>query len=232
MPNAMQVAPLVPMLGSEFKSLPGVSYEKVPANTQAVRSLSGILRGYMSSQLNSKTDYNGYAHIDDVKRELLTGRFKHDAARWSIETFMSIIAYDDKDGFEVLAAVDINHSLIESKVVPFKIRCVQGHQESFLKNRSPTIGAARVFCAEHRRGNYPKRLVENGLANVSPRMYHRTSSAAAIEIIRHGLIPGGSGVSHSGRRHSYLSPYQIGDTVLTNLVFEQTSLLKLLLTPS
>ena len=37
-------------------------------------------------------------------------------------------------------------------------------------------------------------------------------SAAAIEIIRHGLIPGGSGVSHSGRRHSYLSPYQIGDT--------------------
>ncbi len=32
-----------------------------------------------------------------------------------------------------------------------------------------------------------------------------------MEIIRHGLIRGGSGVSQSGRKHSYLSPFQVGD---------------------
>ena len=95
--------------------------------------------------------------------------------------------------------------------MPFKIRCVQGHQEEFLKKRSPTIGASRVFCAEHRRDRYPKRPTEGGLSNAPPRLFHRTSNAAAMEIIRHGLTPGGSGVSQSGRRHSYLSPYQVGD---------------------
>ena len=211
-PNAMQVVPLIPMLGSEFRDKPGVSIDKVPSNTKAVKSLSGILRGFMSKTLSDKTDYHGYAHLDDVKRELLTGRFiKNEAANWSVETFMSIAAFDDKDRFEVLAAVDINHSTIASKTVPFKIRCVQGHQEAFLKDRSPTIGASRVFCAEHHRDRYPKRLVEGSLADAPPRIYHRTSNTAAMEIIRHGLIPGGSGASQSGRKHSYLSPFQVGD---------------------
>ena len=53
--------------------------------------------------------------------------------------------------------------------------------------------------------------MEGSLADAPPRIYHRTSNAAAMEIIRHGLIPGGSGISQSGRKHSYLSPFQIGD---------------------
>ena len=209
-PNAMQVVPLVPMLGSEFRDKPGVSFDKVPANTRAVRSLSGLLRGFMSKALNEKTDYHGFAHLDDVKRELLTGKFKQEITSWTVETFMSIAAFDEKDRFELLAAVDINHSMVASKTVPFKIRCVQGHQESFLKDRSPTIGALRVFCTEFHRDKYPKRLIE-GLADAPPRIYHRTSSTAAMEIIRHGLIPGGAGTSLSGRKHSYLSPFQVGD---------------------
>ena len=44
-----------------------------------------------------------------------------------------------------------------------------------------------------------------------PRIFHRTSKSAAVEIIRHGLVPGGVGVCSSGRRHSYLSPFQITD---------------------
>ena len=210
-PNSMQVLPLIPMLGSELKDKPGVSLDKVPKNTKAVKQLSGILRGFMSDALNKKTDYHGYAHLDDVKRELLTGRFKTEIAKWSVETFMSIAAFDDKDRFEVLAGVDLNHSIIASKTVPFKIRCVQGHQEEFLKTRSPTIGALRIFCPDHHRDRYPKRLTEGSLADAPPRLYHRTSSAAAMEIIRHGLIPGGVGASQSGRKHSYLSPSQVGD---------------------
>ena len=210
-PNAMQVVPLIPMLGSELKGKPGVSIDKVPKNIKAVKSLSGIIRGFMSKVLNDKTDYNGYAHLDDVKRELLTGRFNNETANWSVETFMSIAAFDEKDRFEVLAGVDLNHSIIASKTVPFKIRCVQGHQEAFLKDRSPTIGALRVFCADHHRDRYPKRLVEGNLADAPPRLYHRTSNTAAMEIMRHGLIPGGAGASQSGRKHSYLSPFQVGD---------------------
>ena len=196
----------------------GVSLQKVPSNVRAVRSLSGILRGFMSKELESKTDFHGYAHLDDVKRELLTGRFHKEVSSWLVETFMSIAAFDEKDRFELLTAIDIKHSVISAKTVPFKIRCVQGHQEQFWKNRSPTIGASRVFCAEHRRDRYPKRLTEGGLSNAPPRIFHRTSNAAAMEIIPHGLIPGGSGVSQSGRRDSYLSPYQVGDAAYKFLV--------------
>ena len=109
-PNAMQVVPLVPMLGSEFKGMEGVSLQKVPTNVKAVRSLPGLLRGFMSKELESKTDFHGYARLDDVKRELLTGRFHKEVSSWSVETFMSIAAFDEKDRFELLTAVDIKHS--------------------------------------------------------------------------------------------------------------------------
>ncbi len=101
----MQVVPLVPMLGSEFKGMECVSLQKVPTNVKAVRSLSGLLRGFMSKELESKTDFHGYAHLDDVKRELLTGRFHKEVSRWSVETFMSIAAFDEKDRFELLTAL-------------------------------------------------------------------------------------------------------------------------------
>ena len=210
-PGALQVLPLEPMLGSQLKNLPGIDHSKVPRNIKALRAVSGVMRGYMSDWLEKRTDYHGYAHIDDVKRELLTGGFKREVQNWNIEVFMSIAAFDEKDRFEVLTASGVNQSSIQSDVLAFKIRCVQGHQEKFLSNRNPTIGAVRVFCHEDHRQKYPKHLVESGTANMPPRIFHRTSKSAAVEIIRHGLVPGGVGVCSSGRRHSYLSPFQITD---------------------
>ena len=211
-PGALQVLPLEPMLGSQLKNLPGIDYSKVPRNIKALRAVSGVMRGYMSDWLEKRTDYHGYAHIDDVKRKLLTGGFKREVQNWNIEVFMSIAAFDEKDRFEVLTASGVNQSLVQSDVLAFKIRCVQGHQEKFLSNRNPTIGAVRVFCHEDHQQKYPKHLVESGTANMPPRIFHRTSKSAAVEIIRHGLVPGGVGVCSSGRRHSYLSPFQVTDT--------------------
>ena len=51
----------------------------------------------MSDDLNRKTDYQGFAHLDDVKRELLTGKFSKIVAQWDVLTFMSIGAFDDKE---------------------------------------------------------------------------------------------------------------------------------------
>ena len=62
------------------------------------------------------------------------------------------------------------------------------------------------------KGRYAPRLTEYGTNGMPPRMFHRTSATAALEILRHGLIPGGVGVSESG--------------------LEQTCRLRLLLTPS
>ena len=78
------------VLGSEFKGIEGVSLQKVPSNVRAVRSLSGIFRGLMSKELESKTDFHGYAHLDGVKRELLTGRFHKEVSSWSVETFIYV----------------------------------------------------------------------------------------------------------------------------------------------
>ncbi len=210
-PGALQVLPLEPMLGSQLKNLPGIEQSKVPKNIKALRAVSGVMRGYMSSWLEQRTDYHGFAHIDDVKRELLTGGYKNEVQKWNIEVFMSIAAFDEKDRFEVLAASGVSKSPVQSDVLAFKIRCVQGHQERFLSNRNPTIGAVRVCCHEDHQQKYPKHLIESGTANMPPRIYHRTSKSAAVEIIRHGLVPGGVGVCSSGRRHSYLSPFQITD---------------------
>ena len=208
LPGKLQVLPLEAMLGSKMKGLSGVSYDKVPRNVRALRAVSGVMRGYMSSWLEQRTDYHGYAHIDDVKRELLTGGFRGEVQKWDVYVFMSIAAFDEKDRFEVLTASGVGD---QSSTLAFKIRCVQGHQEKFLRNRDPTIGAMRVFCIEEHRGRYPKHLVESGISNMPPRIFHRTSKSAAVEIIRHGLIPGGVGVCSSGRRHSYLSPFQLTD---------------------
>ena len=150
--------------------------------------------------------------MDDVKRELLTGKFSRIVAQWDVLTFMSIGAFDDKDRFEFLCAVDLNLSIIDSQTVPFKMRCVQGHQKKFLENRDPCIRASRVFCLEERKDLYAARLTEYGNNGMPPRMYHRTSATAALEILRHGLIPGGVGVTESGRKHCYLSPCQLSET--------------------
>ena len=166
----------------------------------------------MSDDLNRKTDYQGFAHLDDVKRELLTGKFSKIVAQWDVLTFMSIGAFDDKDRFEFLCAVDLSLSIIDSQTVPFKMRCVQGHQKKFLENRDPCIGASRVFCLEERKELFAARLTEYGNNGMPPRMYHRTSATAALEILRHGLIPGGVGVTESGRKHCYLSPCQLSET--------------------
>ena len=125
---------------------------------------------------------------------------------------MSIGAFDDKDRFEFLCAVDLSLSIIDSRTVPFKMRCVQGHQKKFLENRDPCIGASRVFCLEERKDLYAARLTEYGNNGMPPRMYHRTSATAALEILRHGLIPGGVGVTESGKKHCYLSPCQLSET--------------------
>ena len=69
-PGALQVLPLEPMLGSKLKNLPGIDHSKVPKNIKALRAVSGVMRGYMSSWLEERTDYHGFAHIDDVKREI------------------------------------------------------------------------------------------------------------------------------------------------------------------
>ena len=209
-PGALQVLPLEAKLGSQLRGLPGITINKVPRNVKALRAVSGLMRGFMSKWLNDRTDYQGYAHLDDVKREHLTGGFKNEVQSWSIETFMAIAAFDDKDRFEVLVASGINETSVASKDLAFKIRCVQGHQDKFLANRDPTIGATHVFCCEDHKGKYPKRLLEP-MMTMPPRIYHRTSKSAAMEIIRHGLIPGGVGVCTSGRKHSYLSPYQVAD---------------------
>ena len=76
----------------------------------------------------------------------MTGGYKREVQNWNIEVFMSIAAFDEKDRFEVLAASGVSKSPVQSDVLAFKIRCVQGHQEKFLSNRNPTIGAVRVFC--------------------------------------------------------------------------------------
>jgi len=157
-PGSMVVTPLIPMLGSELVKLPGVQRNKVPSDKRAVRAISGLLRGFMSDDLNRKTDYQGFAHLDDVKRELLTGKFSRIVAQWDVLTFMSIGAFDDKDRFEFLCAVDLSLSIIDSQTVPFKMRCVQGHQKKFLENRDPCIGASRVFCLEERKELFAARL--------------------------------------------------------------------------
>lgn len=130
----------------------------------------------MPESLNKKTDYDGYAHLDDIKRELLTGKFRREATDWNVETFMSIGAFDDKDRFEFLVATDLNLSVINSSTVPFKIRYVQGHQERFLKDRNPAIGAIRVFCNPEHKGRYSNRLTEYDTNGMPPRrsllLYH------------------------------------------------------------
>ena len=211
-PGSMVVTPLIPMLGSELVKLPGVQRNKVPSDRKAVRAVTGLLRGFMSDGLNRKTDYQGFAHLDDVKRELLTGKFSKIVAQWDVLTFMSIGAFDDKDRFEFLCAVDLSLSIIDSQTVPFKMRCVQGHQKKFLENRDPCIGASRVFCLEERKELFAARLTEYGNNGMPPRMYHRTSATAALEILPHGLIPGGVGVTESGKKHCYLSPCQLSET--------------------
>ena len=150
--------------------------------------------------------------MDDVKRELLTGKFSKMVAQWDVLTFMSIGAFDDKDRFEFLCAVDLSLSVIDSQTVPLKMRCVQGHQKKFLEGHDPSIGASRVFCLEERKELFAARLTEYGNNGMPKRMYHRTSATAALEILRHGLIPGGVGVTESGKKHCYLSPYQLSET--------------------
>ena len=220
-PGSMVVTPLIPMLGSELVSLPGgVQRNKVPSDRRAVRAVTGLLRGFMSENLSRKTDYQGFAHLDDVKRELLTGKFSKMVAQWDVLTFMSIGAFDDKDRFEFLCAVDLSLSVIDSQTVPFKMRCVQGHQKKFLEGRDPSIGASRVFCLEERKELFAARLTEYGNNGMPKRMYHRTSATAALEILRHGLIPGGVGVTESGKKHCYLSPYQLSETSYKSQVSE------------
>eukprot|EP00434_Breviolum_minutum_P016525 symbB.v1.2.014565.t2/scaffold1068.1/size140200/6 len=121
-----------PSSGSGLKRPPpppkGVSVARPPERTQA----ADVKLEYF----DMATDYQGFAHLDDVKRELLTGKFSRIVAQ----------------------------------------------------------------------------LTEYGNNGMPPRMYHRTSATAALEILRHGLIPGGVGITESGKKHCYLSPCQLSET--------------------
>ena len=99
----------------------------------------------------------------------MTGKFRREATDWNVETFMSIGAFDDKDRFEFLVATDLNLSVINSRTVSFKIRCEQGHQERFLKDRNPAIGAVRVFCNPENKGRCSNRLTEYDTNYLPPR---------------------------------------------------------------
>ena len=121
-PGALQVLPLEPMLGSQLTNLPGIDHSKVPKNIKALRAVSGVMRGYMCDWLAKRTDCHGFAHIDDVKRELLTGGYKREVQNWNIEVFTSIAAFDEKDRFEVLAASIMTFSNYDQGFTDFQLK--------------------------------------------------------------------------------------------------------------
>ncbi len=115
------------------------------------------------------TGYRGFCHLENVKREMMVGYFGREAKHWTFETFTAIAAFDDKDRFEVLVAKGVNRSRVESDVVPFKIGCVQGHQDKFLQGHSPTVGAVKISCVYETRARYSTDLI---LSKKLMSMYH------------------------------------------------------------
>ena len=83
---------------------------------------------------------------------------------------------------------------------------------SLLEGRNPDTLARLVYCNEEHRQFYDETLVQHGNRHMPKRIFHRTYPQAVESIIKYGLIPGGRGLSESGRKHLFFSPLRVNET--------------------
>ena len=126
---------------------------------------------------------------------------------------MAIIANDEKSRFSALAVRELpNAESIGIRLCPIKIRAAQGHQAQLLEGRNPDTLARLVYCNEEHKQFYDESLVQHGNRQMPKRIFHRTYPQAVESIIKYGLIPGGRGLSESGRKHLFFSPLRVNET--------------------
>ncbi len=167
----------------------------------------------ISKDLLGKLDGNLYVHVPDVMRELHNAFPSQIPQPWGLRVWVAIIANDEKSRFSTLAVRGLrNADAIGIDLCLIKIRAAQqGHQAKLLEGKNPDTLARLVYCMEEHRQFYDDALVQHGNRHMPKRIYHRTSKQAVESIIKYGLIPGGRGMTESGRKHLFFSPLRIDE---------------------
>ena len=205
--------PLVPAKGSDFHGYLTTLTASLLPKKNILHRISGLLRGHCSEGLKKKFDDNLYVHISDLMHELHELFPNQIPMPWSLRVWVAIIANDEKSRFSALAVRELpNAESIGIRLCPIKIRAAQGHQAQLLEGRNPDTLARLVYCNEEHKQFYDESLVQHGNRQMPKRIFHRTYPQAVESIIKYGLIPGGRGLSESGRKHLFFSPLRVNET--------------------
>ena len=205
--------PLVPAKGSDYHGYITTLAASLLPKKHILHRISGLLRGHCSDKLRQKFDDNLYVHISDLMHELHELFESQIPMPWSMRVWVAIIANDEKSRFSTLAVRGLpNAEAVGIHLCPIKIRAAQGHQAKLLEGRNPDTLARLVYCNEEHRQFYDESLVQHGNRQMPKRIFHRTYPQAVESIIKYGLIPGGRGLSESGRKHLFFSPLRVNET--------------------
>ena len=203
--------------GQEYEAriLPGTIL-KVPnfmkgetSSTDRCTTISGMLRGRFQEQRPLDFDENYFVDVHQ-----LCDKFNR-KTRSNIghKTLLKIFALDPKCRYTVLAIKHPSAAENNQEWVVIKVRASQGHASSV--DADGDISRNQYALAKAIYGKFlPEDARKVGL-QLSPiddgpgKLYHCTSKNAAENIVRTGLIPGGVGVTESGRSQSHFSIHPV-----------------------
>ena len=129
------------------------------------------------------------------------------------KTLLKIFACDPKCRFTVLAIKHPSAAENNQEWVVIKVRASQGHASSvdadgdISRNQYALAKAifGKFLPEDARKAGLQLSLIKDGPG----KLYHRTSKAAADNIVRTGVILGGVGATESGRAQSHFSIHPV-----------------------
>ena len=173
-----------------------------PSSTDRRTTLTGMLRGRFQDQRPLDFDEDYFVDVHQ-----LCDKFNRKTMGY--KTLLKIFACDPKCRFTVLAIKHPSAAEKNQEWVVIKVRASQGHASSV--NADGDISRNQYALAKAVFGKFlPDNALKAGLQlslidDAPGKLNHRTSKAAADNIVRTGVIPGGVGATESGRAQSHFS---------------------------
>ena len=179
-----------------------------PSSTDRCTTLTGMLRGRFQDQRPLDFDEDYFVDVHQ-----LCDKFNRKTRSNIGHTLLKIFACDPKCRFTVLAIKHPSAAGNNQEWVVIKLRASQGHASSVDADgdisRNQYALAKAVFGKFLPEDARKAGLQLSSMTDAPGKLYHRTSKAAADNIVRTGVIPGGVGATESGRAQSHFSIHPV-----------------------
>lgn len=174
---------------------------------------SKVLRGRSDKFEKLNFDSNVFLDLEDFAAAYLQDCRAQDR-RLSMEDIIAAVQKDKKGRMEVLCAAGLQIASRQGLAYwPFKIRCVQGHNEGALANADPFALATLVYCSPYLsvedRAAFAGKPCCDELEKIPSVLYHRTAPGRWKSILDYGFIPGGGPRVNTGRAHNYFATHTV-----------------------